>query len=112
MKNCLSESNKVIRLNLNEAEIKWNEMAEINVKRFDFGAAVFNDTLVVCGGYDGQNCLSSSEAYDTELNKRKLISLLRQGRSGNQSATSGGSLYTMGGWDGRTVYHQWNDWMD
>ena len=44
------ESNKVFRLNLDEVDMEWNEMAEMIKKRYDHGAAVFNDDLVVCGG--------------------------------------------------------------
>ena len=99
----LSESNKVFRLNLNEADVKWNEMAELNSKKSYHGAAVFNNTLVVCGGYDGKSYLSSSEAYDAETNKWKLISSLNESRLGNQSATSGGCLYTMGGFDEKNI---------
>ena len=96
---------KVFRLNLNEAtrNMKWNEMAEMNYRRLNHGAAVFKDTLVVCGGHDGKNYLSSSEAYDAEQNKWNLISCLKQSRSGNQSATSSGCLYTMGGEMSNTV---------
>ena len=94
-------SNKVFRLNLSEVGMKWTEMAEMNNERSSHGAAVFNNTLVVCGGYDGKNRLSSSEAYDAELNKWKSISSLKQNRDGNQLATSGGCLYTMGGLDER-----------
>ena len=89
--------NKVFRLNLNETDMKWNEMAEMNDKRFDYGAALFNDTLVVCGGCDGKNYLSSSEVFDARLNKWNPISSLNNPRAGNQSATHNGSLYTMGG---------------
>ena len=91
--------NKVFRLNLNETDMMWNEMAEMNNKRSSLGAAVFIDTLVICGGYDGKRCLSSSEAYDAEINKWNQISSLKQSRYGNESAISGGCLYTMGGFE-------------
>ena len=96
----LSKSCRVFRLNLNEPDMEWNEMAQMTCKRFDHGAAVFNDTVVVCGGDDGQNRLSSSEIYDAELNKWTKLSLLKQCRSNNQSVTCGGCLYTMGGYNG------------
>ena len=80
--------------------MKWNEMSEINVKRFNYGTALFKDILVVCGGYDGKNYLSSSEAYNGDLKKWNSISSLKKSRAGNQSTTSGGCLYTMGGYDG------------
>ena len=46
------EPNQVFRLNLNESttDMKWNEMPEMNNKRFDYGAAVYNNNLVVCSG--------------------------------------------------------------
>ena len=96
-----SESNKVFRLNLNEVDMKWNELGEMNNKRFGHGASVFNEALVVCGGYDGQKVLSLSEVYVPELNKWNLLASLKQGRAGNELASSGGCLYTMGGFDGR-----------
>ena len=40
-----NESNRVFNLNLNETEMEWNKMAEMNNKRFIHGAAVFNDTF-------------------------------------------------------------------
>ena len=93
----VSKINKVFRWNVNEADTKWNEVAEINDKRSSYGAAVFNDALIVCGGFDGNRCLSSSEVYDAELNKWNRIFSLKQSRVGNQSVTSGGYLYTIGG---------------
>ena len=97
----LSITNKFFSLKLDEVNIKWNEVAEMINQRISFGAAVFNDTLVVCGGWDGKNYLSSSEAYNAELNKWNRISLLKQIRYGNESATSDGCLYTIGGCDER-----------
>ena len=96
-----SRSNRVFNLNLNETEMEWNEIAEMNNERDSHGAAVFNDTLVVCGGGDGEKWFSSSEAYDAQLNKWNQISSLKHSRAGNQLATSDGCLYTMGGWNGK-----------
>ena len=98
--NTLKETNKVFSLNLNEADMKWNKMAKIKNKRYHHGAAVFNDTLVICGGYDGKKWLSSSEAYDAKLNKWNQISSLKQTRAANQLATCDGCLYTIGGYNG------------
>ena len=71
-------SNKVFGLNLNEADMKWNEIAEMKNERCGHGAAMFYHVLVVCGGWDGKNYISSSEAYDTELNEWNRMSLLKQ----------------------------------
>ena len=99
-----SGSDKVVKLNLTKPELKWEEVASTNHKRIDPGAAVFNDTLVVCGGWENEKYLSSSEVYDQRLNKWILISELKEGRGGNQSVTCNGCLYTMGGWDGYKVF--------
>ena len=96
-----SRSNRVFNLNLNETEMEWNEIAEMNNKRDSLGAAVFNDTLVICGGYDGEKLFSSSEAYDAQLYKWNQISSLKQNKAGNKLATSDGCLYTMGGYNGK-----------
>ena len=53
----------------------------------------------VCGGHDGKNCLSSSEAYDAELNMWNPISSLKQSRNGYQSITSSGCLHTVEGFN-------------
>ena len=98
-----SISNRAFNLNLNETEMEWNEIAQMNDKRSNHDAAVFNDTLVVCGGHNGKKWLSSSEAYDAQLNKWNQISLLKQNRNGNQLATSDGCLYTMGGYNGKNI---------
>ena len=75
-------------------------MAKLKENKNEAGAAVFNDTLVVCGGLDGNRnlCLWLSKAYDIDLNRWNRVSSLKQSRSGNKSATSGECLYTMGGW--------------
>ena len=99
------ESNKAFRLDLSEEVLRWEEIASMNVKRIrglhmlDFDIAMFDDTIVVCGGYDGSKCLSSAEAYNAPLNQWINIKPLNQNRTGNKSATSGGCLYTIGGYD-------------
>ena len=95
------QSNKAFRLNLNEKVLKWKEVASMNVGRSAPGVAVFDDTIVVCGGYNGLNYLSSAETYNATLNQWINIKFLNQSRTGNESATSGGCLYTMGGQNGR-----------
>ena len=96
-----SISNRAFNLNLNETEMEWNEIAQMNDKRSSHDTAVFNDTLVICGGGDGKKWFSSSEAYDAQLNKWNQISSLKQNRAANQLATSDGCLYTMGGYNGK-----------
>ena len=94
------ESSRAFRMNLNEKTLKWKEIGLMNVKRLCFGATVFDDAIVVCGGYNGAKCLSSAEAFYFSQNQWNDIETLNVSRSGNQLTTSGGCLYTMGGWDG------------
>ena len=103
------ESNKAFRLYLNEDVLKWKKIASMNFRRSSPGVAMFDDTIVVCGSYNSskhvlkifryQKSLSSTETYNATLNQWKNIECLNQGRHGNESAISGGCLYTMGGDD-------------
>ena len=92
-------SNKAFRLNLSQNVLEWDEIASMNMRRCYPGVAVLDDTIVVCGGYDGKENLSSAEAYNATLNKWINIEPLNQRRIGNPSVTSSGCLYTMGGWE-------------
>ena len=94
-------SNKAFKLHMNEKVLKWEEIASMNVGRNAPGIAVFDNSIVVCGGYDGSKHLLSAETYNATLNQWINIKFLNQSRSGNESATSGGYLYTMGGYNGR-----------
>ena len=55
------ESSKGFRLNLNEKVLKWKEIALINLRRSAPGVAAFDDTIVMCGGYNGLKHLSSTK---------------------------------------------------
>ena len=44
---CWSFSKRVFRLDLNEADLQWEEVAQMDSERGYFGATVFNDNLVV-----------------------------------------------------------------
>ena len=98
------ESNKVFRLNLSKKVLKWEEIASMNEKRRNHGVAVFDGAIVVCGGYNGSKHLSSAEAYNVTLNQWINVKPLNQGRTGIQSVTSGGCLYTLGGWENKNSF--------
>ena len=97
------QSNRAFRLNLKEKVLKWEETASMNCRRGAFGVAMFGNTIVASGDYDGSKHLSSAEAYDAMLNQWINIKTLNQCRSGNQSETSSGCLYAIGGWDGKNA---------
>ena len=96
-----TSSEKMFRLNLNGHDLKWEELNGMSNKRSAPGVAVFNNSLVVCGGFDGKNVLLTSRTYNAELSQWISISSLNQFRCGNQSVTSAGCLYTIGGSNGK-----------
>lgn len=93
-------SDQVYRLNISQVDLVWEKIAPLKKKKVTLGATVFDDVLVVCGGFDGKTHIGSVEVYQPEQNKWNYISSLKQGRSGNQLVTLNGCLYTMGGWNG------------
>lgn len=91
-------SDKVFRINLNERRnLKWSQVESMNEKRSGPGAVVFQNSLVVCGGWRNQTKTNSAEAYDVESDSWRLISPLQQERCGSQSVICKQSMYTVGG---------------
>ena len=101
---CYDESDiscRVWMINLsNSSGCRWREIEPMNEKRFLMGAAVFNDVLVVAGGFDGKKFLSSAEIYLPPINEWKKVSSMKETRSGNALVSCNGSLYSLGGWGG------------
>ena len=56
--------NTVYQMKLSDTNLKWSDVVPMNEKRGLFGAAVFCDHLVVAGGGNGKDCLSSIEYFD------------------------------------------------
>ena len=94
---------EVVRLNLNEEVLKWTQVTSMNDERVSFGAAVFNDVLVVAGG-NGENndAIGLTEIYAIGSNKWKTIASLKHKRQGNQLLVCDGSLFALGGHQGST----------
>ena len=89
-------SQKVFQLDLNQTESMWKEVVPLNGMKLDIGGAVFNDCLVVSGGFK----LTASEAYDVTQNKWNYISPLQQKKYGNEFVVCSRYLYSLGGYDG------------
>ncbi|MCU4162536.1 Kelch repeat-containing protein [Carboxylicivirga caseinilyticus] len=47
----------------------WNAIANMQQKRLGYGIGVVKDRIVVCGGVNNGNYLSSTETYDPKSNK-------------------------------------------
>ena len=86
----------VYRLNLNSPALEWKEMCSMNKKRRYHGAAVFQNSIVVSGGYDGGD-LDLAEFYDTDSNEWKSTSSMKRGRSSHGLVECNGYLYAIGG---------------
>ena len=59
---------KIWEMTLNKPDLKWNEVASMNDKRYSMGAAIFKDCLMVGFGSNGKSHLSSSEVFIPQLN--------------------------------------------
>ena len=88
---------KVCQMKLEEANWRWEEVNPMNEKRSRMGAAVFNDSLVVTGGWNDTGTLSSTEHCNDPTDKWQLGPNLRQKRCGNALVRCNDSLFTLGG---------------
>ena len=94
--------NDVRRLNLKTMSENWEEVAPMNRKRRWFGAAMFEDRIIVGGGWSiSKKHLSSTEAYSNTTNEWKMIASLKQKRTGTKFVVCDGSLFALGGYDGK-----------
>ena len=87
----------VYRLNLNSPTLKWKEMCSMNEKRKRHGAAVFQNWIVVTGGYNESRDLDSAEYFEIDSNEWKTASSMIRGRSGHGLVECNGYLYAVGG---------------
>ena len=91
-------TSKVWKMNLKEKALQWTETAPMSMPRYEMGAAVYEDKLVVAGGNAGMDvALSSVEFYEVAKNKWKTISPMNLPRRGNALVACDGCLYTLGG---------------
>ena len=96
-------TNKVHRMNINDSEMKWEEVCPLNEGRCVMGAAaVFKDCLVVAGGGNEKSKASPRDAiYIPTLNKWQRMSKLNQDRMANELVSCNGCLFALGGNDGK-----------
>ena len=91
-------TSKVWKMNLKEKALQWTEAAPMSMPRYEMGAAVYHDGVVVAGGNAGMDvALSSVEFYEVAKNKWKTISSMNLPRRGNALVACNGCLYTLGG---------------
>ena len=93
----VSVTNKAYRLILKKANSKWEEIASMNKQRFDLGAAIWNDKLVVSGGYRHDTSSSSTELYEPCSNKWKTIASMNEARDKHELIVADCKLFAVGG---------------
>ena len=88
----------VWRLDTNDKMPTWKKIVCLKAKRFLMGSAVFRDTLVVVGGYDGNSILNSVEFYVAALGDWEPASSLPKPRCALALVATDNYLYALGGW--------------
>ena len=94
-----SKIDKVYRLNLKTVNLPWEEIASMNEKRCDFGAATWNGNLIVAGGGYIFSPSNSTELYEPCSNKWKTIASMNEGRRGHELVVANDKLFAIGGSD-------------
>lgn len=72
------------------------------------GAAVLNDQLYVCGGYDGVASLNTVECYHSDTNKWVMVASMTKHRSAAGVVAFDGHVYAIGGHDGLSIFDSVN----
>ena len=96
-------TNKVWQIRLDSKPLKWEQIASLNENRWLTDAVVYQDTLVVVGGGNGRNVLSSGECFVKVMNKWQAIPNLNCARSTHQLIVCYERLYALGGWNTSTL---------
>ena len=95
-------SNRVFKLNKNDFELKWIEVASMKTSRSSFGATVFQNNLIAAGGlqnHDSISVLNTVDMYEERQHKWISICPLSHPVFGNALVSCGGGLYNLGGGD-------------
>jgi len=91
-------SQRVFALNLRNIDSGWYEVASMMCKIPDLRATVFQECIIVTGGYEfQQGHLNLVQMFITELNKWQKLPPMQVTRSGHGLVVCKGSLYAIGG---------------
>ncbi|XP_050510120.1 influenza virus NS1A-binding protein-like isoform X1 [Diabrotica virgifera virgifera] len=77
-------------------------VANMLCHRCAHGCGNYNNTLIVCGGYDRTECLRSAEQYIPETNTWKNLPPMRESRGRFKIAVLDDKIYAIGGSNGTT----------
>ncbi len=100
------QSDKLLRLHLNQPEAQWEEIATGNRVQ-GLGMVAYQDDVIVLGGFTAMNTpdephnlqsQAAVRAYNTKTNKWKDLPSLPEPRSSHDAAILGSTIYVVGGW--------------
>ena len=94
----LDVTSKVWKMDLEEKPMKWEQIAEMNQKRWQMAAAIYNGSMVVSNGDDGNNITRTNEVYKLTSKQWTMISPLQQLRNSHAMVSCKGCLWVIGGW--------------
>ncbi|CAH1159086.1 unnamed protein product [Phyllotreta striolata] len=77
-------------------------VANMSCQRCALGCGNYNNTLIVCGGYDRTECLRSAEQYIPESNTWKNLPAMRESRGRFKIVVLNEKVYAIGGSNGTT----------
>lgn len=80
----------------------YQQMAHMASVKCGAGCANFNDSLLVCGGYDRGECLKVVESYDPSTNLWEALPSMKGARGRFNIAVVGKEVFAVGGSNGTT----------
>ena len=91
-------SSQVFALHLDNVKLGWEKLAPIHNNVPDLSATVFQNHIIVAGGYEyHKGSLRSVEIFNPEVNQWKIMPSMLICRSGHRLVVCKGSLYAIGG---------------
>ena len=91
--------NKVYFMDLKATNLTWQQLAPMTTNRNSFGATIFNDNLVVAGGWNGNTRLETVELYKSQRNIWMKVSPMKHGRAEHALVAADDCLFVVGGMD-------------
>ncbi|KAK2727154.1 influenza virus NS1A-binding protein homolog A-like [Artemia franciscana] len=83
-----------------EEEFAYKIIPPMSNARCTMGCASFNNTLIVCGGYNRGECLRTVEAYNPATNMWVSLPSMREPRGRLDIGVAQGKIYAIGGCSG------------
>ena len=91
-----SPANKVWKLKLDEANVKWKEVTSMEVRRSNLGALLYKNGIVVAGGWSS-DAGKSFEFYNPSLNRWSALPSINKSRCYHALVTCNDRLFCLGG---------------